>query len=329
MTVRVSTAALGRLDLRSAGEGDLPELRAIAAESFDRERVDPAGVADLLFTRPRVAPSLRLVATLDETVLGFCFASAIAGAGHLDGLAVRPGVRRRGVASALVGQACARLAEEGCRLVRTGGNTWYYAWPGIDVEYTAPVQVVRRLGFQREMLAHNMDVDFAGWVPRRSTTAPTVAIRRGTLMDMAAVRALVRAHFDAVWEHEMHRALSRTTPTGFVAECAGRLVGFAAYGVYRPDLFGPLGTDPAERGRGIGQALLCACLDDMAAAGLSVAQISWIGPADFYARAVGARIGRTFAVFAKSLPGAAPPGAASPTTSPPDAAPPERMRGST
>ncbi|MET3804136.1 uncharacterized protein YraI [Nakamurella sp. UYEF19] len=36
-------------------------------------------------------------------------------------------------------------------------------------------------------------------------------------------------------------------------------------------------------------------------AGLRVAQINWIGPAGFYSRAVGARMGRTFAVLEKVI----------------------------
>ena len=296
-----SAVGLGSFRVRSAGEADLPALRRIAAESLDRERVDPAGVADLLFARPAVAPSLRLVATIDDAAVGFCFASAQGRVGFLDGIAVTPGVRRRGVASALIAQACARLEGQGCLTARTGGNTWYYAWPGIDVEHTGALRLAEHLGFRRERLARNMDVDLAGWIPDRSAPAGGTVVRRGTSADIPAVAALVRQHFDAAWEHEMQRALTRPTPTAFVAERAERLVGFAAYGVYRPDLFGPLGTDPSERSSGIGRALLRTCLDDMAAAGVDVAQISWIGPADFYARTVGARIGRTFAVCAKVL----------------------------
>jgi predicted N-acetyltransferase YhbS len=99
----------------------------------------------------------------------------------------------------------------------------------------------------------------------------------------------------------MSLALSRPRPTAFVAERGGRPVGFAAHAVYRPDLFGPLGVLPSERGSGIGRALLSACLHDMAAAGLAVAQISWVGPAQFYERAVGARIGRTFVILGRSI----------------------------
>ena len=66
------------------------------------------------------------------------------------------------------------------------------------------------------------------------------------------------------------------------------------------DWFGPLGVHPSSRGEGLGEALLLLCLDNLAAAGFDNAQISWIGPMHFYARAVDARCGRVFAVLEKS-----------------------------
>jgi len=142
-----------------------------------------------------------------------------------------------------------------------------------------------------------MDVDLTGWVPR----AVTAGVRRARTSDGPALRELIDTYFDAVWQHEVQIALRRKRPTLHVAERDRRLVGFAAHGIYQPDLFGPLGTDPVERGHGVGRALLHACLGDMAAAGISVAQIGWIGPARFYARAADARIGRTFAIMRKAI----------------------------
>jgi predicted N-acetyltransferase YhbS len=86
----------------------------------------------------------------------------------------------------------------------------------------------------------------------------------------------------------------------FVARRDGRIVGFACHGVYRVDWFGPIGTDPHERGRGTGEALLRRCLDDLASAGLVAAEIGWIGPMGFYSRTVGATLGRRFAIVAKA-----------------------------
>ena len=295
----------------SARDADLPALRRIAADGLDRERVDPAGVADLMHFRPGVSPELRLLARLGPTVVGFCYASMADGVGAVDAFAVAPGARRRGVASALLDAADGRLAAAGCGSVRTGGHTRQYAWPGVDVGYRAARALLAARGLRRLSVAHNMDVDLAGWVPGRAGAVlrpqgARVVVRRGRAADLPAVRDLIRARFDAVWDGEMCRALRRAAPTGFVAERDARLVGFAAHGVYRPDLFGPLGVDPDERGSGIGRALLLRCLDDMAATGLAVAQISWIGPAAFYERSVGARPGRTFLVLGRPLARSAP-----------------------
>jgi predicted N-acetyltransferase YhbS len=298
------------VQVRTAEDADLPALRRIAAECLDRERVDAAGVVDLLHFRPGVSPFLRLAATWAGEVAGFCYAAAADGAeqiGSIDAIGVTAGRQRRGIGTALVAEATRRLGAAGCQAVRTGGSTWYYAWPGIDVEYAAALSLAEHCGFRPEFDAHNMDVDLVAWAGRRSgpIRAPEPRgrpqLRRGRADDIAAVRALVGEHFPVAWEHEMRLTLSRPRPTAFVAERAGRLVGFAGYAVYRPDLFGPVGTVPDERGSGTGAALLAACLDDMAASGLAVAQISWVGPAEFYERAVGARAGRAFVILSKSL----------------------------
>jgi len=60
-----------------------------------------------------------------------------------------------------------------------------------------------------------------------------------------------------------------------------------------------MGTLSAERGRGIGAALLRRCLADMRAAGQQTAMIGWVGPVSFYAGAVGARIDRVYWLYRK------------------------------
>jgi GNAT superfamily N-acetyltransferase len=55
-------------------------------------------------------------------------------------------------------------------------------------------------------------------------------------------------------------------------------------------MFGPTGVHPAYRGRGIGAAVLVATLRAMADEGYMYAVIGWVGPAEFYARTVGATL---------------------------------------
>ena len=289
--------------LRTAAHADLPVMRMVAAKSFDRERVNRAAIVDLLFPRPGVAPNLSVVAVRGGEVIGFAFASTAPGptgdTGYVDAWAVHPTARSQGVGAALLTEVEARLSAAGCRCLRMGGSQWQYAWPGIDLEYTAALVAAQRAGFTSVSQVHNMDVDLTTWV--QDTPAVEATVRRARPSDLPALGDLVEAHFNPVWLDELGRALDRAVPTVHVAERDGRLIGFAAHGVYQPDLFGPLGTDPTGRRGGVGRALLDACLGDMAAAGLPVAQIGWIGPARFYARAAGARMGRTFAILRKAI----------------------------
>ncbi|MBN4669513.1 GNAT family N-acetyltransferase, partial [Pandoraea nosoerga] len=54
------------------------------------------------------------------------------------------------------------------------------------------------------------------------------------------------------------------------------------------NFFGPTGVAPKSQQNGIGKALLFACLEDMRHQGFGYAIVGGVGPADFYAKAVGA-----------------------------------------
>jgi hypothetical protein len=63
-------------------------------------------------------------------------------------------------------------------------------------------------------------------------------------------------------------------------------------------------TSAGLRGQGIGTVLLKRCLQDWQRAGLGRCEILWAGPLAFYARSIGATMGRAFWAWHKSLEGA-------------------------
>jgi len=65
------------------------------------------------------------------------------------------------------------------------------------------------------------------------------------------------------------------------------------HSVSRAGWVGPMATDPAWRGRGVGSAALGAICADLMAAGATSAEICWVGPVRFYA-AAGATVSRAF-----------------------------------
>jgi ribosomal protein S18 acetylase RimI-like enzyme len=298
-------------EVRTAVDEDLPAITTLAAWAFDCEPIQRAALADLLFHRPRQDMALRLVAGSGKSVLGFAFGCLPERTGYVDAIAVDQAARRRGIASALLAAMERRLVHAGAESLRAGGNTWFYAWPGVDLGYTAALSMFEHAGYQRTDLAQNMEVPLDRWVPGSAQRvldrhATGVDVRRAHPADWTAIEAFIQREFTEVWRHETYLAVHRDVPTAFMATRDDRVVGFGCHGVYRRDWFGPLATAPTERGNGIGEALLRLCLDDLAGAGIATAQIGWIGPMSFYSRTVDARCGRQFVMLDKHLAAAAP-----------------------
>ncbi len=115
-----------------------------------------------------------------------------------------------------------------------------------------------------------------------------IDIRRAIAPEKHVVVNWTRAHFSGLWASEVDVAFSRSPVSCWVAGDNRNCVGFACYDSTCKAFFGPTGVDETYRGRGIGKALLLACLHDMAAQGYGYAIIGAAGPVDFYKQTVGA-----------------------------------------
>jgi GNAT superfamily N-acetyltransferase len=115
-----------------------------------------------------------------------------------------------------------------------------------------------------------------------------VSIRRALPPEKRKVLDWVRGNFSEAWASETDVAFARQPVSCFIAVEAKHLVGFACHDATCLNFFGPTGVDPNARGKGIGAALLLACLEDMRHQGFGYAIIGGVGPADFYTKIVGA-----------------------------------------
>ena len=115
-----------------------------------------------------------------------------------------------------------------------------------------------------------------------------IDIRRAIAPEKRVVANWTHAHFSILWASEVDVAFSRSPVSCWVAGDDRTCVGFACYDATCKGFFGPTGVDETYRGRGIGKALLLACLHDMAAQGYGYAIIGAAGPVDFYKQSVGA-----------------------------------------
>ena len=130
-----------------------------------------------------------------------------------------------------------------------------------------------------------------------------VAIRRALAPERPSVVDWVRAHF-ASSAAEVETAFAQVPASCFIAIRDSTMLGFSCYDVTCPNFFGPEGVAAGERGHGIGRALLLAALHAQRAQGYAYAIIGGVGPAEFYARTVGAVAiaGSTPGIYAGMLP---------------------------
>ena len=117
-----------------------------------------------------------------------------------------------------------------------------------------------------------------------------VTIRRALAPERHLVLDWVSQHFDAGWTSECAVAFARQPIACWLAVREQTVLGFACYDVTARGFFGPTGVAPTAQGQGIGKVLLVAALHSLAASGYAYAIIGGVGPAEFYAAAVGATI---------------------------------------
>ncbi|MBN1992419.1 MAG: GNAT family N-acetyltransferase [Anaerolineae bacterium] len=117
-----------------------------------------------------------------------------------------------------------------------------------------------------------------------------VEIRRALAAEKHMVINWVAKRFSPLWISECDVAFAQVPIACLIAVDAAQrqLFGFTCYDAVCRNFFGPVGVDEAQRGRGIGKALLLKCLHEMAAQGYAYAIIPWVGPKEFYANLVGA-----------------------------------------
>jgi predicted N-acetyltransferase YhbS len=124
-----------------------------------------------------------------------------------------------------------------------------------------------------------------------------VIIRRAQPHEMTPVREFVLKNFECGWADEISVGYSNKPVSVYIAILDGRVVGFGAYECTCRGFFGPTGVEESMRGRGVGKALLLACLWGLREMGYAYGIIGGAGPTDFYERTVGATL------IAESVPG--------------------------
>lgn len=278
---------------RSLTALDADSLAALLAAALPDEPLSAEELAATLYDDPdgAVLPAVGGGGAVGVAVRG--------GVGWITVVAVDPGRRREGVGRSLLAVADAWFAAGGVEEVRTGAAGSRYLWPGVDVEaHAGAVSFFSAEGFDvvAEHRNHSCPVSF------RAPAPAGVAVRRVVGGDdVDAVLAFAAASYPW-WIDEVTRAV----PTGcchgaFALDGDGAAVGFACHSVNRAGWIGPMATDPAAQGLGVGSALLGAVCRDLDLAAYESAEIAWVGPDAFYEKAAGTTVSRRFVVLSRPV----------------------------
>jgi GNAT superfamily N-acetyltransferase len=138
----------------------------------------------------------------------------------------------------------------------------------------------------------------------RACAEAGIVVRTALTMEKPRVLDWVANHF-AVWVPEVETTFHRSPVACVLAVHDAEIVGFAAYDAACRNFFGPTGVAEAWRGRGVGRALLLAALHAQRAQGYAYAIIGGVGPAEYYARVVNAKLidGSEPGIYAGALRG--------------------------
>lgn len=118
-------------------------------------------------------------------------------------------------------------------------------------------------------------------------------IRRPGAYERHLVADWVGRNFSPKWVSEAKVAFGRQPISCYIATREKKILGFACYDVTARGFLGPMGVAEEVRRSGLGTVLLVSALKGLRELGYAYGVIGGVGPADFYARAVGAMpIGR-------------------------------------
>lgn len=115
-----------------------------------------------------------------------------------------------------------------------------------------------------------------------------VLIRRPGAYERHLVVDWVGRNFSPKWVSETKTVFSRQPISCFIATREKEILGFACYDVTARGFLGPMGVAEEARKSGLGTALLVSALRGLRDLGHAYGIIGGVGPADFYARTVGA-----------------------------------------
>jgi len=290
------------LTLRERTPDDRDALRVLCGRALATpDGDDPDGLDRVLWSDGIVSIVAEVGGVVVGLVAGSFFDDEGVPSAAVTVVAVDEQHRGAGIGRALLDALETRARERGATALWSGGGQPRFWWPGIDDTRDDLLAFFGDAGYELADVAPNMDVDLTRADLAERPMGGGIRIHRLQPGDHEAFFAWMDQEWADPWGGEAQGTLVRSPVSCHVALLDGEFVGFAAYDTNRRGWFGPMGATPRVRGSGLGAELLRRCLRDYVEQGLNSCEIGWIGPAEFYAKTVGAVLGRRFLRLRKTI----------------------------
>jgi GNAT superfamily N-acetyltransferase len=215
--------------------------------------------------------------------------------------------RRKGIARKMYQALEKKFKQQNVSKVRVYDVPFNYLMPGIDPRYTAALSFVDSLGFKRFGDTVNMIVSLSGQdfnteEQEKKLVKDNIIISRAGYDDAEDMLTFIDENF-ALWHPEVENMYNSIPVSLHIARYNGIIKAFSGHNGnnFGTGWFGPMGTHPDLRGKGIGSILLKRCLQDIKDWGLERSVIPWVGPIRFYSHYVNAVVDRVFWRYEKNL----------------------------
>lgn len=297
--------------IRTYQSGDLSRLVDFLNDNMAYDRLNENLLKEKLADDPNWEPTKALVCHDGARILGFMqgVIRDINGTrvGYIKLMAVDKGYRRQGIGKTLYLHLESQFIDDKVEVVRIYDVPMNYFMPGIDPRYTEAVCFAIRMGFKRFGDASNMIVNLneSDWdtaKEEKSLLNHGIEIKRAKVHEKQNVIDFVKDGW-ALWIHEIEAAFINDPPSIHVSYLRGEIKAFSVHNANNRGTgwFGPMGTHPDLRGKGIGRILLLRCLKDIKLMGQKKAIIPWVDHIDFYAHHTNAHVDRVFWRYEKQL----------------------------
>jgi len=299
------------LNIRTYKDSDFNEVLNLMNRSHLFDSFSTLLLHEKLYDDPDWNPNRAWIAELDGQKVGFMLGVTrnIRGTsyGYIKLMGVEPTQRRNKIATQLFSKLESQFTQAGVTIIRILDVPLNYFMPGIDPRYTPAICFAQKMGFTHfgdsvNMLVDLNDRDWEVSSQLENLAKEEITIYRATEEDMQELFEFISTEW-ALWQNELEMAYRSNPISIHIARFKGKIKAFSAYDGNNKGTgwFGPMGTHPDLRGKGIGTLLLYLCLNDIKKQGLKTATIPWVAPISFYSQYTNARIERVFWRFEKNL----------------------------